>query len=47
MTKRERIDWLRQIDRIHEEERRQHFADSELEIERILKTREKEYREGQ
>ena len=35
-------EWLEQISRIHEEERQQRFADSEAEIQRILKSREEE-----
>lgn len=42
MTKKERTEWLEQINRIHEEERQQRFADSEAEIQRILKSREEE-----
>lgn len=42
MTKKERTEWLEQISRIHEEERQQRFADSEAEIQRILKSREEE-----
>ncbi|MCM1235950.1 MAG: hypothetical protein NC489_38155 [Ruminococcus flavefaciens] len=45
MTKQERLEWLAQIQRIHGEERMQRVADSESEIERILKLREE--REGQ
>lgn len=40
MTKQERLEWLAQIHRIHGEERMQRVADSESEIERILKLRE-------
>jgi hypothetical protein len=36
MTKQERMDWLNQINRIHEEERRQRFADSESEMEKYM-----------
>lgn len=39
MTKKERTEWLEQINRIHEEERQQRFADSEAEIQRILKAK--------
>lgn len=37
MTKRERFEWLSQINRIHEEER---FVDSENEIQRILQAKD-------
>ena len=40
MTKRERFEWLSQIDRIHEEEKKQRFADSESEIHRILQAKD-------
>ena len=42
MTKKERTEWLEQINRIHEEERQQRFVDSEAEIQRILRSREEE-----
>ena len=40
MTKKERLDWLKQINRIHEEEKIQRFKESEMEIERILQSKE-------
>lgn len=40
MTKRERFEWLSQINRIHEEEKKQRFADSESEIHRILQAKD-------
>ena len=40
MTKKERTEWLEQINRIHEEERQQRFADPEAEIQRLLQSRE-------
>lgn len=40
MTKRERFEWLSQINRIHEEEKRQRFVDSENEIQRILQAKD-------
>lgn len=39
MTKRERFEWISQINRIHEEELRQRAADSENELQRILQVR--------
>lgn len=40
MTKKERFEWLLQINRIHEEEKKQRFADSESEIHRILQAKD-------
>ena len=40
MTKRERFECLSQINRIHEEEKRQRFVDSENEIQRILQAKD-------
>lgn len=39
MTNKERVEWLLQINRIHETERRQRFADSQEELERMLQLR--------
>ncbi len=39
MTNKERVEWLLQINRIHEAERRQRFADSQEELERMLQMR--------
>lgn len=39
MTKRERFEWISQINRIHEEELRQRAEDSENELQRILQVR--------
>lgn len=42
MTKKERFDWLGQINRIHSEEKKQRFSDYEDEIKYIKKLNEEE-----
>ena len=39
MTKKERIEWLMQINRIQTEERKQRFIDSQDEIDRIMQAK--------
>ena len=42
MKKFERLDWLKQINRIHQEEMKQRYLESEEEMERLLKMRDDE-----
>lgn len=42
MKKFERLDWLKQINRIHQEEMKQRYLESEKEIERLLKMHDEE-----
>lgn len=42
MKKFERLDWLKQINRIHQEEMKQRYLESEEEIERLLKMHDEE-----